>query len=197
MVYQVTTMKRIIIPVLMMLSAAGCGNGSNVNESAGEAMVANDAPEVTIKPGASSDHTVKPQGPVTITYKIIGAPVVGQPVAVDLQVKSTLGPQAITLSYRVNDSTAMQFSEEQNLRVSIAPTNNEEPSLQQVRVIPMREGRLFLNVSAVVQTDNGTISTVTAIPIQVGAAPREVQESGELIVDENGELIRSLPAKED
>ena len=190
-------MKRIIIPVLMMFSAAGCGNGGNVNESEDEAMVTNDAPEVTFKPGASSDHTVKPQGPVTIAYKIIGTPVVGQPVAVDLKVKSTLGPQAITLSYRVNDSTAMQFSEDQALQVSIAPTNDQAPSLQQVRVIPMREGRLFLNVSATMQTEGGTISTVTAIPIQVGAAPREIQGNGEVMLDENGELIRSLPAKED
>ena len=82
-------------------------------------------------------------------------------------------------------------------RVSIAPTNDEEPSLHQVRVIPLREGRLFLNVSATIQSESGPISTVTAIPIQVGAAPREVQENGEVLTDENGELIRSLPASED
>ncbi len=190
-------MKRVIIPALAMFAIAGCGNGNSVDESDTEVAVANSAPEVSFKPGAASNHTVKPQGPVTIAYKIIGVPIVGQPVAVDLQVKSTLGPQAVTLSYRVNDSTAMQFSDAQALQVSIAPTNDEEPSLQQVRVIPLREGRLFLNVSATIQTESGTMSTATAIPIQVGAAPREVQENGEVLTDENGELIRSLPATED
>ena len=194
--YQVANMKRVIISVLAMFTIVGCGNGS-VDEADAEATIATNAPDVSFKPGASSDHTVKPQGPVTIVYKIIGAPIVGQPSAVDLQVKSTLGPQAITLSYRINDTTAMQFSEAQSLQVSIAPTNDEEPSLQQVRVIPMREGRLFLNVSATVETEGGTMSTVTAIPIEVGAAPREAQENGEVLTDENGELIRSLPAKED
>jgi len=190
-------MKQVIFPVLAMLAIAGCGNGNNVDKSGAEVTVANSAPEVSFKPGAASDHTVKPQGPVTIDYKIIGAPIVGQPVAVDLRVKSTLGPQAVTLSYRVNDSTAMQFSDAQAMQVSIAPTNDEDSSLHQVRVIPLREGRLFLNVSATIQTESGTMSTVTAIPIQVGAALREVQENGEVLSDENGELIRSLPAKED
>jgi hypothetical protein len=38
------------------------------------------------------------------------------------------------------------------------------------------------------------MSTVTAIPIQVGEAPREIQENGTATTDENGEAIRSLPA---
>jgi hypothetical protein len=62
--------------------------------------------------------------------------------------------------------------------------------------VPLREGRLFLNVSASVKGQEALLSSVTAIPIQVGAAPRVIQENGELTTDENGELIRSLPATE-
>jgi len=189
-------MKRFIFPVLAIIILAACGNGGNVDESRSDAAVANDAPEVSFTPGAADGHTVKPQGPVTIAYNIIGTPIVGQPVGIDLQVKSTLGPQAITLSYRVNDSTAMQFAESQSASVSIAASKDDAPSLQQVQVIPLREGRIFLNVSATVESESGTISTVTAIPIQVGAVPREIQENGEMMLDENGELIRSLPASE-
>ena len=195
-----TRRNRIFLVTTISMALWACDDGPD-KESATSvadevAKISTDAPELSFKLGAASDHTVKPQGPVTIAYKIIGLPTVGQPVAVDLQVKSTLGPQAVTLSYRVNDSTAMQFSDAQALQVSIAPTNDEEPSLHQVRVIPLREGRLFLNVSATIQSESGPISTVTAIPIQVGAAPREVQENGEVLTDENGELIRSLPASE-
>ena len=60
----------------------------------------------------------------------------------------------------------------------------------------MREGRLYLNVTAAIETEDGSMSTVLAIPIQVGAARREVQQNGEITTDENGELIRSLPASE-
>ncbi|MDH3431455.1 MAG: hypothetical protein OEM60_12305 [Gammaproteobacteria bacterium] len=181
-----TSMIRLILTVLSMtaIALAGCGNGSV------------DTDGVDRSPGAKDQHTFKPQGPVMIDYKIIGTPVVGQPVAIELQVKSTLGPQPITLSYRVNDSTAMQFTEAQPASVSIAASKDQAPSQQQVRVIPMREGRLFLNVSASIDTESGLLSSVTAIPIQVGAAPRVLQENGELLRDESGELIHSLPARE-
>ena len=91
----------------------------------------------------------------------------------------------------------MQFVEAQPARVAIAPTNDVEPSVQQVRVVPMREGRLFLNVAASVQGEDALLSSVTAIPIQVGAAPRVIQQNGDVMTDENGELIKSLPAVEE
>lgn len=191
-------MNRVIYPTLATIAIVlgGCGNGG-ADESEAEVTVANNAPEVSFKPGATDGRTAKPQGPVTIAYKIIGTPIVGQPVGVDIRVKSTLGPQPMTLSYRVNDSTAMQFAEAQPLTLSIAASNDDSPSVQQVRVIPMREGRLFLNVSATVESDGGSVSTVTAIPIQVGSAPREIIDNGNVTTDENGELIRSLPASEE
>jgi len=185
-------MKRVIFPVLAMVALTGCGGG-DVDKTV---SAANNTPGAGSMPGAASNHTVKPEGPVTIAYTIIGTPIVGQPVGIDLQVKSTLGPQEITLSYRVNDTTAMQFAESQAASVSIAAHKDDAPSQQQVQVIPLREGRVFLNVSATVESESGSISTVTAVPIQVGAVPREIQENGEVMLDENGELIRSLPASE-
>ena len=176
--------------IAIALLAAGCGNG-NVEEPA-----ATTAPEVGFKPDGETARTAKPQGPVTIDYKIIGTPIVGQPLGIDLQVQSTLGSKPITLHYRVNDSTSIVFAEAQEARVSLAAGNDDGPRVQQVQVVPMREGRLFLNVSATVETKDGTMSTVTAIPIQVGAAPRQPEQNGEVLTDENGELVRSLPATE-
>ena len=60
----------------------------------------------------------------------------------------------------------------------------------------MREGRIYLNVSAAVDTPEGIMSYVTAIPLQVGDAPRELVENGTVVETESGELIRSLPAKQ-
>ena len=188
MIYQVISMKRSKISGLMLctLFATGCGNG-NVEESDAETTVANNVPKVTFTPGPSNNHTVKPQGPVTISYRIIGTPIVGQTVALDLQFESAFGNQPFRVSYRVNDSTAMQFPESQSRTVSISPSGSEGRSAQQVTVIPLREGRLYLNVSAVFETDTGTMSSVIAIPIQVGpAAPREIIENGVVTMDENG-----------
>jgi len=181
-------MKRATIPVLAMLILSACGNGT-VDVPEADASIAKAAPAVA--------HTEKAQGPVQIDYKIIGIPIIGQPLGIDLEVTSKIGPQEMTLSYRVNDSTAMQFSETQSDRVTLAATRDERPSLQQVQVIPLREGRLFLNVSVSIETDDGTMSSVTAIPIQVGAALRQAQDNGDLVTNEDGEQVRSLPAKED
>lgn len=171
-----------------MLTVSACGN-STVESPTSDAAATN-AP-------TAAAHTEKAQGPVQIEYTIIGVPIVGQPVGIDLQVVSKIGPQEMTLSYRVNDSTALQFAETQLDRVTLAATRDDRPSLQQVQVIPLREGRVFLNVSVSIETDDGTMSSVTAIPIQVGAAVREPQDNGELLTDESGEQVRSLPAKED
>lgn len=170
--------QKITITIMVALLIGACSND----------------PEVSIKPGVTADGTVKPQGPVTITYNIIGTPIVGQALAIDLQISSTLGPQVIVLSYRVNDSTAMHFAEAQPASVSIAASTDKAPSLRQVRITPLREGRLFLNVSATVETDSGSISSVIAIPVQVGKAVPRLQENGFVTTDENGELIRVLPA---
>ena len=191
---QVIVMSRKTLPVLVAALLVGACDDDSIESSSDDVAepVATTAPDVSFKPGPSDGRTVKPQGPVSIRYKIVGVPIVGQAVAVDLQVVSNVGPQAITLTYRVNDTTAMQFPEAQPPKVSMAASNDKEPLFQQVRVIPLREGRLFLNVSASMETDGGTVSTVTAIPIQVGPAVRQQQESGTVTTDEDGEAIRVL-----
>jgi hypothetical protein len=176
-------MKQTILALSLTLALAACGNGGE--PGAGPATAEKPAPEAA--------RTVKPIGPVQINYRIVGTPIVGQPVAVELEVQSVLGPQAVTLSYRINDNTAMQFPEAQPAEVSIAARTDDTPSLQQVRVIPLREGRLYLNVAANVETESGTLSTVTAIPIQVGGNTSRVpQENGTVTTDANGEQVRVM-----
>jgi len=165
---------------------AACGTDTDSTQAAGQDK----------KTGEVGAMTAKPQGPVSIDYRIIGTPILGQPLAIDLEVTSTIGPQAITLSYRVNDSTAMEFMESQPAETTIAAVRDEGPSLQQVRLVPLREGRLFLNVSASVEIDGGTVSTSMAIPIEVGTAVRQIEENGVITTDENGNPIHSLPASE-
>lgn len=173
---------------------AACGGGEQ--PAATQEQAADTAPVAVLTPEEKYSVTGKPQGPVRIDYRIIGTPVVGQPVTVDLKVKSNVGDTPVTLSYGTNDSTAMVFPESQQRMVSLAFVGDEHSSGQQVTVVPAREGRLFLNVTAHMQTDTGSLQTVTAVPIQVGAAPRELQENGVVTTDGNGELVREMPASE-
>jgi hypothetical protein len=180
-------MKRITLVLTTLVLLVGCGTEDAASGNG-------DAKSSAIEAAAM---TAKPQGPVIIDYRIIGAPIVGQPLGIDVEVRSLLGPQQITLSYRINDATAMEFSASQPAQVTIAPSTSDTPSLQQVRLVPLREGRLFLNVVASVVVDGSTMSTAIAIPIQVGAAARQIEENGTLATDESGAAIRSLPAAED
>ena len=148
---------------------------------------------MSFKPGADYDGTVaKPGSPYSISYKIIGTPIVGSPLTINLRVVSALGPRAVTISYRINDASAMVLAESQPAIVRMEPAANEGSFTQQVTVIPQRDGRLYLNVSASFDTEDGTMSTVMAIPIQVGTGTRELQEHGVVELDENDEAVRVL-----
>jgi hypothetical protein len=152
-----------------------------------------DVPAVSIKPESKYDGTIaKPGSPFSLSYKVIGTPIVGSPVTVDLRVTSKLGPEPVKVNYRINDASAMMFHEAQPSEIRMAPAANEDFIAQQVTVIPQREGRLYLNVGASVETGSGSMSSTMAIPIQVGSDSREFQESGELQLDENGEAVRVL-----
>ena len=182
----------------MALLVSACGNGS-VDRMADQedADVATTPPAVTFTAENNTAATGKPSGPIQISYRIIGKPIVGEPLAIDLRITSTLEDQPFNVSYRINDVTAMRLPESQPASVAVVPNIGEDFTTQQVIVIPLREGRLYLNVAAEFDTGDGTMSTVTAIPIQVGSGTRVLQENGVVMTDENGELIRSLPAKED
>lgn len=177
---------------------AACGNGST-DQTAGQegADIATTPPSVTFTPENDNAAMASPSGPITISYRIIGKPIVGKTLAIDLRIASTLEDQPFNVSYRINDATAMHLPESQPARVAVVPNIGEEVSAHQVSVVPLREGRLYLNVAVEFDTGDGLMSTVTAIPIQVGGGAREVQENGIVTMDENGEPIRSLPARED
>jgi hypothetical protein len=173
---------KILFVLATMTLAAACGRADV------------EAPAVTFTP--DNDIVGKPSGPIAVSYRIIGKPVVGQPVAIELKFDSSLGDQPVNVAYRITDATAMRLADSQPAALTVAPAEDNAGNSQRVTVIPMREGRLYLNVSASVDTAEGSMGTVTAIPLQVGNAPRAVQENGTAETDENGEAIRALPAQE-
>lgn len=189
-------MIRISIVLLGLAAVAGCKqSGEEAVSTDADGSISVSAPEVSFKPGEDVARTSKLGGPIRISYRVIGTPIVGRPVAIDLRFDSSLGTQAFDVSYRVNDATAMQLPETQAEKITVSPNAGEALSAQQVTVIPMREGRLYLNVAASIETNSGSMSTVTAIPIQVGPeAAKVVGNGGTPEVDENGEAVISLPA---
>ena len=160
--------------------------------------------DVDTGPGASlspedkaakvEDEPVSPGGPVQISHRIVGTPIIGQPLSIDLSLKSMRGATPLRVDYRINDGSALAFAEQQLPTTTALPDSQSLIAEQQVTVVPQREGRLYLNVSVGVETDMGMSSTVMAIPIQVGSGPRSFEENGTLATDANGNTIRVLPA---
>jgi len=190
-------MRRVLPTILLVFIVSACSDAGDADGQAqAPAAASNAAPAVTFEPEQGATSAAKPSGPVSIAYRIIGEPVVGQPLAIDLQITSTLGPRPVSLTYRINDSSALQLAESQAAEMMLTPEAGEQSNTRQVRVIPLREGRLFLNVSASMETADGSMSTVTAIPINVGRASREFERHGNLETDEDGESVRVLSGEE-
>ena len=145
------------------------------------------------KPMAQWDGEVaKPGAPFSVNYRVIGTPVVGAPLSIDLRVTSRLGQPSVNLSYRIPDETAMTLHQAQPADLVAEFAANENYVDQRITIVPQREGRLFVNVGVSIDTETGRASTTIAIPVQVGQGARELEEHGELGTDEEGESIRIL-----
>ena len=189
-----TRAKTLAVFTIAMFGLAACGSDKAEEPVATEVEDLSSAPDARIKSvdPELDGAVVTPGSPYRVSYRIIGTPIVGSPVTVDLRVESNRGAQPVNLDYRINDATSMILAESQPASVRMELAGDDAAFTQQVTVIPQREGRFYLNVSAYFETVDGTMSTVTAIPIQVGSGARELQPHGEVQTDENGEAVRVL-----
>lgn len=180
-----------LVPVLLLAAcstdtAAPVGEVSEVEAVDKSSMLAG-------KPAPQFDGTVTKIGsPFSISYKIIGTPVVGSPIAIELRVTSNLESPIVQLSYSIPDDSSMVLHEAQPAAINAELAANEKWVDQRVTVIPQREGRIYLNVAAAVDGADGRTMTMMAVPVQVGQGGRDLEEAGELATDENGEAIRIL-----
>jgi len=184
---QLNSFRNLAIAAVASIGLFACG-GEEVVEVAKNDSDASDKPSVD----TFVSTVVKPGSPYSVSYRIIGTPIVGSPVMVELQLESNQGTQPLNLEYRINDATSMVLGESQPATVRMEFAANESAFTQQVTIIPQREGRFYLNVSASFETADGTMSTITAIPIQVGTGTRELQPHGEVQLDEDGNAVRVL-----
>ena len=193
-----------LMTIIALAATAACSKGESPDTSAESDIAApvSDAadavPSGTVaasKPSPAASMTTspgKPTAPISMRYEILGNPVVGQPVAVNVLVSSARGP--VRVSYSINDQSAVMFQQNQVERLEIADPSLGTP--QQLTVIPQREGRVYVNVSAAVDTENGELIKSMAIPIRVGKAVESPTINGELVETADGETVISMPAVE-
>jgi hypothetical protein len=180
-----------LLPIANGLNACQGESQNDVSaKQTAEAAAAKPTPAVAAS-GTTSPG--KPSAPIRMSYEILGNPVVGSPVAIEIDVSATGDQGPVLVEYSIADSSALVFQQGQVERLEFDKTSSDN---MQIAVIPQREGRLYVNVSAEVQTAGGTMIKSMAIPIQVGSAPEEQQNNGELVEGPDGETVISMPAKE-
>ncbi len=105
--------------------------------------------------------------PVSFSYDVIGAPIVGQPVAVAVTVESTISDRPMTLRYRAPEAESLTFPDGQAETVNLPSFGDAGPQTRQITVVPQRDGRVFLTVSVSVETDTGAVVRSQSVPIDV------------------------------
>lgn len=174
------------VAVFAATSIAACGDESPVTATAVKSVA------TTENTGSRSPG--KPSAPVSLDYEILGKPIVGLPVIINVQINAAPDAGPITVQYSINDTSALLFQDGQVERLEIDDAAGA--SMQQVAVVPQREGRLYLNVAAEVATPGGSMIKSMAIPLQVGSARTRPQINGELQEGPDGETVISMPAVE-
>ncbi len=176
------------LAAIAAISLGACGDETSSNSSVSSAK---DTPAVA---GNASRSPGKPSAPISIDYEVLGKPIVGLPVAINIEVHSSQDLGAVSVQYSIDDTSALLFQEGQVQRLE----NMEfaELASQQLAVVPQREGRLYVNVSAEVQTPGGSMIKSMAIPIQVGSSPNRPEINGELVEGPDGETVISMPAQQ-
>ena len=82
------------------------------------------------------------------------------------------------LEFRVPEANSITFPEAQPQSVQVVSLAGAELRPQTVNVIPQRDGRVFLTVTARLETDKGAVRKSMSVPLQVARAPLEEVESG-------------------
>ena len=117
------------ISVTLVVAAIGltaCGNDKPEEQAALDDEAAIIEPDVSLKAGdpVLGGAVVTPGSPYRVSYQIIGTPVVGSPVTVDLQVESLAGSHPVNLEYRIRDASSMLLAESQPASVQMEPAAN-------------------------------------------------------------------------
>jgi hypothetical protein len=189
----------IVSVTLAALSLSGCPETAvddKAATSADKGAATADQGDERKAPGEPATPGGKLSAPINIEYRILGTPIIGQPLPIELTITSPLKDRPIAISYHINDSASMMFPESQTRRVDVRIANGEDGAARQVTVIPQREGRVYLNIQAEIATDEGSMIKSIAIPVAVGPGTSEPEVNGELVRDPDGEDVISMPARE-
>ena len=173
--------------MMLLMCALACLVACTKEEPATEAAIEPLAEDVYQSPGKQNLI------PIDVKYRLLNIPQVGQPVNLELTLVSSVATASFGYALEAEDGLLLAPASSVQ---TFSGKPAQSPEVVQVTVTPQREGRFYLRVNANVVTGNKSLTRVVTIPIQVGAGTRQLQQHGEVGVDEDGNPIVSLPATE-
>ena len=90
-----------------------------------------------------------------------------------------MSDEPVDLAVRIPDATALTMDDAQLRDLRRTPSSDDGTIRERVTVIPQREGRLFINVSASRSDDSGSRTSAISIPIHVGNDDTSTGAQGE------------------
>lgn len=153
--------------------------------------------EKAVKEPGSKGAYVKPHAPVEVRHKLLGPAVPGQPV--DVEIILLPGRSAEAVSAEVRPGPGMR----ETRRGRVEKMNDVSLPMatrQVITFVPSVEGLHYVTVFASVQIEGARQGRVVAFPVQVGKSTKRVVKmlpsAGEVRADEDGGLVRELPAQQ-
>lgn len=148
------------------------------------------------EPGSKGAY-VKPHAPVEVRHKLLGPAVPGQPVEVEIILLP--GRSAEAVSAEVRPGPGMRETRRGRAEWMSDP-GRPLATRQVITFVPSVEGLHYITVFASVQIEGVRQGRVVAFPVQVGKSTKRVSKmlpsAGEVRADEDGGLVRELPAQQ-
>ena len=132
--------------------------------------------------------------PLDVHYRLLDTPQVGQPFELEVTLVSTEATTGMGFSV---DADSALVVDPRGMQRSFAGKAARTPETTRLSITPAMEGRFYVRVSGNVVVNGRSQSRVVTIPIQVGQGTRQLEQMGEVVTDEDGNPVVSLPVQID
>ena len=185
-------MKPVSLNMSLLLLASVSIAACQQQPSAGESEVADVQPEL-------GDDVFESPGktnltPLNVSYRLLDVPQVGQPFRLEVTLVSSQATS--NMGYTVDAESALVVDPRGVERTfSSKPASVPETSI--LSITPAMEGRFYVQVTASAVIDGRRQPHTVTIPVQVGQGTRQLERMGEVVTDQDGNPVVSLPVEID
>tara|TARA_B100000902_G_scaffold4321_1_gene5506 strand:+ start:39 stop:512 length:474 start_codon:yes stop_codon:yes gene_type:complete len=104
---------------------------------------------------------------ITIDFEVLNKPILDESVIISLLFKANDSSKKIFLNYSVVTEDDISFGDNQIDSFELSSNPRGDYPEQQIIIIPRREGRVFVIVSATMKFDKENVTKTISIPIDV------------------------------